>query len=629
MNELIENLVTTTSSSSSISQNTINVLHELGDLLRDDTNRIAIHDKLSILLPQFNKFLSISISTTSTNESLTDELKFETLRVVINILANNDLNRDFFTNSIQVPKLLEIDIKETINEDQESLIIMINEFWSIIKIHLDKNEKFQLIKFIFILLNQFIYDTNHKSQYLEFFNSLKIQWGLYPLINKDTIDDIGEFLYELLASKSLSLTDIDRIFLSGKILDNISIKDLEDEETGLIMIDLLSLNEPSNELYKTILQQISLCDTNVSGLIKRKLLVLASDLAPVYNDSNNNNNSSSSSTIDEQEKALNISIDQLQSTNDPYVFACCCITIGNFIHDKSSMEKALTILFNESNISEEGELLTIDKLISLYFEKNIITDVIQIQSIHMWNNLMNETIANKILTNILEDDLLKITKIIIDNEKYYQEILILYLKFIKKLIKLSNKSLVPFKVIEYILQNLDNNNNGTILDIKYLLLQKQQQQQEYGGKYTEEMFMELLKSLVNTINTTNVLEQLKTIAIINQQILNGELEIIISSNINMEQLLENYFHPLEHLLNQFISLLSESKSKLKLKSKSKSKSKSNNNIVNPNWEIKIFQNNLKFVAISIIKIIEKNSNELLSTKTNLLKICHDIINEKE
>ena len=291
------------------------------------------------------------------------------------------------------------------------------------------------------------------------------------------------------------------------------------------------------------------------------------------------------------------------------------------------MEKALTILFNESYISEEGELLTIDKLISLYFEKNIITDVIQIQSIHMWNNLMNETIANKILTNILEDDLLKITKIIIDNEKYYQEILILYLKFIKKLIKLSNKSLVPFKVIEYILQNIDNNNNGTILDIKYLLLQKQQQQQqqEYGGKYTVEMFMELLKSLVNTINTTNVLEQLKTIAIINQQILNGELEIIISSNINMEQLLENYFHPLEHLLNQFISLLSESKSKSKLKSKSKS----NNNIVNPNWEIKIFQNNLKFVAISIIKIIEKNSNELLSTKTNLLKICHDIINEKE
>ena len=48
----------------------------------------------------------------------------------------------------------------------------------------------------------------------------------------------------------------------------------------------------------------------------------------------------------EQESALNISIDQLQSTNDPYVFSCC-ITIGNFIHDKSSMEKALTILFDK------------------------------------------------------------------------------------------------------------------------------------------------------------------------------------------------------------------------------------------------------------------------------------------
>ena len=40
--------------------------------------------------------------------------------------------------------------------------------------------------------------------------------------------------------------------------------------------------------------------------------------------------------------------------------------------------------------------------------------------------------------------------------------------------------------------------------------------------------MELLKSLVHGVNTTNVLEQLKTIAIVNQQILNGEL--IVNNN---------------------------------------------------------------------------------------------------
>lgn len=143
--------------------------------------------------------------------------------------------------------------------------------------------------------------------------------------------------------------------------------------------------------------------------------MLASDLAPIYDDNN--------TTMIEQESALNISIDQLQSTNDPYVFSCCCITIGNFIHDKSSMEKALTILFDKlttpttsistgTGTGRRSIPLTIDKLISLYFEINKITDVVQIQSIHMWNNLMNETIANKILT-ILEDYLLKFTKIII------------------------------------------------------------------------------------------------------------------------------------------------------------------------------------------------------------------------
>lgn len=96
----------------------------------------------------------------------------------------------------------------------------------------------RIIEFIFILLNQFIYDTDHKSQYLEFFNSLKIQWEIYPLINEDNIGDIGEFLYELLSSSSSSssslsssnlLTETDRTFLSGKILLDIPINDLDEE----------------------------------------------------------------------------------------------------------------------------------------------------------------------------------------------------------------------------------------------------------------------------------------------------------------------------------------------------------------------------------------------------------------
>ena len=629
MDELIQNII----EPSSLSEDTMNSLHELGDLLRDDTNRIIIHDKLSILLPRFNQILSLTNQNQNQNQNqlLMNKLQLETLRVIINILANNNLNRDFFTNL--TPKLSEINNKKDTHKDKEKggefdIDIIVNEFWSIIKTHLDNymnkidHHSDRIIEFIFILLNQFIYDTDHKSQYLEFFNSLKIQWEIYPLINEDNIGDIGEFLYELLSSSSSSssssnlLTETDRKFLSGKILLDIPINDL-DEETALIIINLLSLNKPSNELYKKILQQIELYDTNESILIKRKLFVLASDLAPIYDDNN--------TTMIEQESALNISIDQLQSTNDPYVFSCCCITIGNFIHDKSSMEKALTILFDKlttpttststgTGTGRRSIPLTIDKLISLYFEINKITDVVQIQSIHMWNNLMNETIANKILT-ILEDYLLKFTKIIIDNGKYYREILILYLKFIKKLIKLTkHKDSPPYKVLEYIFQNLDKDHNSNdILDIKYLLLQQ-------GRRYTKEMFMELLKSLVHGVNTTSVLEQLKTIAIVNQQILNGEL-IVNNNDVVDELLVKNYFHPLENLLNQFISLLEDSKLQ-------DNNNNNNNNNNNPNWEIKIFQNNLKFVAVSIIKIIEQDSNDLLTTTTELLNICRDIINAK-
>ena len=83
--------------------------------------------------------------------------------------------------------------------------------------------------------------------------------------------------------------------------------------------------------------------------------------------------------------------------------------------------------------------------------------------------------------------------------------------------------------------------------------------------------------------------------------------------------MKNYFHPLENLLNQFISLLEDSKLQ---------DNNNNNNNNNPNWEIKIFQNNFKFVAVSIIKIIEQDSNDLLTTTTELLNICRDIINAK-
>ena len=94
MDELIQNII----EPSSLSEDTINSLHELGDLLRDDTNRIIIHDKLSILLPRFNQILSLLTNQNQNqnqNQLLMNKLQLETLRVIINILANNDLNRDF------------------------------------------------------------------------------------------------------------------------------------------------------------------------------------------------------------------------------------------------------------------------------------------------------------------------------------------------------------------------------------------------------------------------------------------------------------------------------------------------------------------------------------------------------
>lgn len=527
------------------SENLVESLDKLGDELRQDSSRIAIYDQLPKIIPEFNKVLLLQSSSSSTTSLV--NLKLKILRILINILANNDINRDYLTNEL------------------DSYII---ELWSIIKNQLndgDEDYDGDVRKFIFILLNQFIYNTQHKDKYLEFLYNQNIQHELYSIINNENWNEIGEFIYELLSSLKQKKSTKDEEFIN--LCFDLKVKqqqqeeeDDDEDEDESIWVDLLGLNKPSNESFQKALKLIP---NRKSSLIKRKLFVLACNLVNYEND-------------DDYEKSLIYSIDNLNITNDSYVFSVYCIIIGNSIHDKSSFEKIEKLI----------ELkLGIKNLQELYFNKyyNKIIDIIQLQSIHLWNNLLNKKSGEEIIKNY-QNQLLAITKIIIDNGNYYKEILNLYYKFIKKLIKLLE--FPPTKLIEFILDNdKASSSSSSVIEIKYLLLQ-----------LYPELYPELIEDVVKNVNTTNVLEQLKTLSIINNALISGKLTI--------NDLQDEYLIPLGQILSQLSIQLDNHKG-----------GKDNEEL----WEFKAFKNNLKYVSGTTISLLKETNTDILETCNHILQ----------
>ncbi|RCK59473.1 hypothetical protein Cantr_07209 [Candida viswanathii] len=514
MEELIHKIQT--------SDNLLETLNKLGDELREEHNRAAIHAHLPTLIPQFSKFLLQPLP----------KLHLETLRVVINVLANSDANRDFFT------------------DPQDSHV---RGFWDVIA-GSRVADMDDVTKFVFIMLGQFIYDAAHKLRYVAYLYDVGVVRAVCDMITEETWRDIGEFVYEALAGREMR-SGRDREFL--RLVVDMRVdeeeeegegEDEEDEEMGSVWVDLIGLNKPSNEIYNKVLEVIP---AKNSSLIKRKLFALASELA-----------------VDE---SLTAAIDVISTTSDSYVFAACCITIGNCIYDKPTFEATRTAVDNQLGIA---------KLAALYFDKNKVSDVVQIQSIHMWTNLLDTRAAQEITTSY-QSQLLAITKIVLDNSDYYKEITALYFKFIKKLIRLSgdHKSM-PSNLVEFILDNDKAQQQEVVIELKYLLLQLYPEQ--YAG---------LVGDVVQSVNTRNVLEQLKTVAIVNNALRDG--------TIKLDKLEEAYLVPLGRVLSQLLTQLDTQG--------------------NETWEFKAFQNNLKYVAATTLGLVEEGNSDLVDTCNRIIE----------
>ncbi|RLV93285.1 hypothetical protein JA1_002594 [Spathaspora sp. JA1] len=461
MNQVIENILNETNISSSLS--------ELGDLLRESTNRESefLHQNLPQLVSQFNKL------------SNDEELYMSITRVVINLLANNDSNRDFFTQDIPI----------------------INQFWQQVLsqgVVIDGGD----VR-LGILLSQFIYDTEHKPQYLNYLFKFRCQ--LYPLINKDNfteVDNLFDIIVELLSSDQ-ELNENDYVFIDrcAEFLVNEEI----DEDLSSTMCDIMALSKPGIASMTKVIQLIPQIKQFAS--IKRKLFVLISEL----------------STSD----CIPLAIENL-SNSDSYVVAGCCIAIGNEINNPESHKDITSTI--ESTIG-------MDQFFKLFFNWEI-TDVVQIQAVHLLIKLLNKDNVNYILD--YETKLIAITKIAFDNARYYQEVCNLHARLLKKICKLN-----IVEQLEHVWELICEYDNTQ--EIQYILLQTK-------VIFPQELLTKLITNAVSSISTNTpveiLLEKLKAIAVLNQMVLEKLIEPYIEDIDNLTEFLQQLLPQLEQISSE-------------------------------------------------------------------------------
>ena len=521
---------------------TKDLLDQLTVLFRDEQARSSeiVFNNLESLVHQFNHvFDEIRSSVKNGSRDPNNEIISLVLKTTINLFADNDTNRAYFTS------------------DKKGVDLFWGNLYEYASIDDDNN-------LVLILLKQFIYNTPNTGLYMEYLRQKGMHRVAYNEFKKS--NSALDLPYEFIVAGKSNLDESDKDILkyitsnfkSLYTVEPLKEDEEEEEENRIKLLELVEYAPRSLSTYKDIL---AILEIENKSKLARLLMVAVSD---VFTD-----------TIDDMH------FDFIES-NNPYVFAAACICIGNCISDVQTQSHAIETIENK---------LGMDILMDKFFTGFKITDVIQIQAVHMWVNLMNQSIAKTII-ELYSDAIIALTKLVIDNADYYKEIAKSYFKFIKKLVLLSPTQAIPTKFIQQIVKYEDHG-NVALMQAKYCLLQR-------AGTFNNDQSIcidDLVVSCVKHTDNQAILEQVKTLAIFNN--------LIIEKKIQLAELDKLYLNPLEKIL-----------SLLQTKTNEPSSASSASG-----WGDKILANNLRFLAASTLQVIGEDPDEYSSLKG----ICENII----
>ncbi|KAK6203482.1 uncharacterized protein RJT21DRAFT_27484 [Scheffersomyces amazonensis] len=400
-------------------------LKALGDQLRDET--VRANPVIAQSLPLLTTIVSNAFTNTNNRQ-----VQLEGLRVLINSMAFNDVNRS-----------------EVMKSDSETL-----SFWKCVSAELSSTDE-EIGTRIVLLLSQFIYDTDHKNEYVK----QLYQYGLYEStlnflksidseISQDVVayDKHIELLHELIVDNGQEIAQ-DQASSVCRVIE-LLLRVIE-SAVGDVSVD--ATDEDYQSVLGRLFQTLAIVTgysqiPNIDGIrdaFKRLVSLFVTpkqwitELSVRRSFVPSVTNFLFIESYTQGAEDLLFIIDVLKGIKntppeyevDSYLICACVVYLGNYIHNEATASQVRQLIAAHITDGLSG-------FVSLILSRIKLTDVILVQSLHPLANLMNGVLAHTILQSESNyKSLLTYNKIILDNKDFYPEILSVYLKFIYKLIR--------------------------------------------------------------------------------------------------------------------------------------------------------------------------------------------------
>lgn len=595
-------------------------LRNLGNILRDESARQD--DRVTQIVPiiveslsnEFDKFFTDGFDQSSSR------IPLEELRVLINMLADSDSNRQFITQDeplyLKFWKLLLQYVKHMNELDADDL----------------------LYARVLILLSQFARNTALRSSFASYFQKLDFHSVLLQAIVSKWLknrvnffeDDNALLLIEILSSITENISknipsESQRESVLTQLSTCLEILQLDlDELSSGTTSDRLSSEEALVQLCELIVNLTML--ENISGInqshINAAILGLFCKVPDDIEDyvavkrhlfSASGNVSSMSSYDNWNDVGICINV-FYNGSSDPYLLSAASIVLGNAISNTTQQK----LLLDEV---EQGHSLEL--LIHSFFATKF-NDIIQLQSFHLLNNIMSERTIHYIIGE--KTAIFKAFKAMMDNEKYYKEISKICYQFLKKMLKtLLKDSVSSADLTRFILESKDLWNLLTTSELAtdceevYLLLARYLvthidaiQEDDYEFVQNILAFSTNAKNVNGNVSSFYISEKVKNLSIIIQELARNDLLRHTIQSVyrgDSDHFNERFLKPLHELLVKFRNFSRQSES-----------------ANTQNKELNIIINNLKFLCASTLSLVSlpiefSNKLEIEHTASDFL---HDL-----
>lgn len=493
-------------------------LNNLGTLLRDESNRAD---------PLLLNIIPLVLSLYNAEPS-------EVIRVLVNYTADNDENRVYLTS--QDPR--------------------VHDFWAEAMSQLNDTT---LGLHTVLLFTQFIHnvDDDKKKIMLTSLLDLGVAERLLDYCstceennNRDNLSMPLELLAEFTAlnPKKFGLKDLLWVIhISSGIINEC---DSEDYNEMLLYSSQIALNVtnvdqldglPSSET-SPILEIYDLMNKIPSDLeniahIKRNFFSTCGNISS-YIDYDN--------MLDLVLNSENL----IKTNNDLYVAAALAILIGNCV---SSRETQLEVIDQLRQLT--GFEAIVEAVLHLQFG-----DVVQYQALHFFNNLFTNETADIILKEENISHLVRISKVVVDNCKYYKEIGGIYFKFMRKLVTtgfVGDRNVFLYGDVWNQLASAESDSGKS--EVEMLLLQAistspvSKTQWIANSALVQNLLAETL-SVEGTIDGTLILAKIKTLAVLLQNYSCTDME----ASLGPETFVKTFAEPFYKLMEQLSQTLAES-----------------------------------------------------------------------